>query len=136
MAPEDATQQTPPNGEFEPNLDPNVNKTEATHQLLAEWTRLGKPTRSNVDLLAELTRRYPRANFTTAIVAQAKQRLKSQESGTDKRPAKVPAPAEPLAVPPPARPNAAAEVPEFMRQLRDLVRFLGKEEVKKLIDNL
>ncbi len=136
MAPEDVTQQTPPSGDFEPNLDPNVNKTDATHQLIAEWTRAGKGTRSNVDLVDELTRRYPRAGFTTGIVAQAKQRLKSLAGGADQR-TDGPTPSPELAVPANAGETETDETEtEFVRQLRHLVHMIGREAVKKLIDSL
>ncbi len=130
MAPEDESPQAPPTDNGEPNLDPDVNKTEATIRLIAEWTKAGKSTRSNVDLVEELNRRYPHAGFTTTNVAQAKQRLKTHEAAAREL-ADVPASPDPAALP-----SIAPEETDFVRQLRQLVHLLGREAVKRLIDCL
>jgi hypothetical protein len=132
MAPPDETPQAAPTDNGEPNLDPNVNKTEATLRLLAEWTRAGKPTRSNVDLVAELNRRYPRAAFTTANVAQAKQRLKTQEAADARTPAADPVSFDLAA----ALPSDTPDETDFLRHLRQLVHLLGRDAVQRLIDSL
>jgi hypothetical protein len=129
MAPEDESPQAPPADNGEPNLDPDVNKTEATIRLIAEWTQVGKSTRSNVELVEELNRRYPNAGFTTTNVAQAKQRLKTHEA------ASVPG-EDPASSVPATLPGIAPEETEFVRQLRQLVHLLGREAVKRLIDCL
>jgi hypothetical protein len=131
MAPEDESPQAPPTDNGEPNLDTNVNKTEATIRLIAEWNQAGKPTRSNVDLVEELNRRYPRAGFTAANVAQAKQRLKTHDAA-----ARLPGQGPPSSDPAAALPGIAPEETDFVRQLRQLVNLLGREAVKRLIDSL
>jgi hypothetical protein len=136
MAPEDETSQAPPADNGEPNLDPDVNKTEATIRLIAEWTQAGKSTRSNVDLVEELNRRYPGANFTTTNVAQAKQRLKTPNGAADRRTDSAPALIDEVGLPPVAPAYAGEEETAFVRQLRDLVLLLGKDAGKKLIDAL
>ncbi len=136
MIPEDETLQTPSRDRTEPNHAPRVNKTEATLRLIAEWTEAGKATRSNVDLVEELNRRYPGADFTTPNVAQAKQRLKTPEGAADRKSEAAPAATEDLGLPPAAPANASEEETAFVRHLRDLVLLLGKDAVKKLIDRL
>jgi hypothetical protein len=136
MVADEETGQAPSRDRAEPNHSPRVNKTEATLRLIAEWTEAGKPTRSNVDLVEELNRRYPGAGFTTPIVAQAKQRLKTHEGAAGRRTEAAPAPIESVGLPPVAPANASEEETAFVRQLRDLVLLLGKDAIKKLIDSL
>jgi hypothetical protein len=116
-------------------------KSQAVRDLLEEWTRDGKDTKSNTALMQELEKRHPGVKWTVGDVAQNKSKwLKSKAVPGARK--EAPAPRAAASPRPGAAPAAAAaadsqgEESPFVQQLRQAVSLLGKDAIKKLIDTI